>query len=257
MPNIVHVGRWYLTVQTPPEYQDTDHMPILVGFPGDRFIPDGPMLRQTSLQRERAIAQFALMYGDEDKARRVVNGYDGRKRTQANGTSMFFVTRYDNEAAVAQPGTRTLTFGPELGARALLTTPIWLLTMGDMEEGYNLVSPATMIHESLHAIDHQTTASVAIDDLRNYRIMTELRAHHLGAKVEAYVCLRGMTRPDERADYNRFPDEPSFAELFEDIRARHTTDADPYAVTEALDEELLAARLYPPRHTTEREPLVG
>lgn len=256
-PNIVHVGRRYITLQTPSEYQDADYMPMLVGFPGDRFVPDGHMLRQTSLQRERAVAQFTLMYGDEDKAKSIIKGYDDRKRSQATGTSMFFVTRYDTEAAVAQPNVRTLTFGPRDRPRALFTTPIWLLTMGDMDEGYKLVSPATMMHEAVHAKDHETAGSLPVYDLRKYRIATELRAHRLGAKVEAYARLHGMIRPDERADYNRFPDETSFAELFETIRAKHNTDADPYAVSEELDDELVAARLFPAKYATVRKPLVG
>ena len=256
VPNIASVGRRYIRLVTPEAYRDNGAMPILAGFPGETFIPDGHMLRQTPRQREITMAQFALLYDDRLRAQRVVEGYD-RRITDHTSSAVRLVTRYDTNAAVANPLRASMNFGPRQNQRHILTTPLWLLTMGDIDDGYTVAASGAIIHEAVHADDYESAGSIAMSALRQFFIQTELRANRRGAIAEQYAITHDMVRSDERADYNRFPGEPSLQEMFEQIRTKYNDDTNPYAVSDALDDELVAARLYPAKYATYRVPLVA
>ncbi|MEO5949630.1 MAG: hypothetical protein ABIP74_04445 [Candidatus Saccharimonas sp.] len=239
VPNLI-AGRRYIKALTPEYYRDLDFFPLLVGFPGDRFIPDGAMMRQTSLQRTTAALQFTEMYGDSTTASQAVVRHDARMAHVASSASELYITRYDTEAATHM---HTKLFGPLLHQRRLLGRPAMTLTMADMDEGYVLTSPGTFIHELSHIDDHERAGSVAETEMRAHIIRSEFKAHHISARMEQYAQKEGLVHGDELADYNRFPSRPTYSEEFEDVRTRCTSMDDPFAYSATADSLLVKAGL--------------
>jgi len=240
VPNIVRAGDVYVPLETPEEYRGGSSLPVMGGFPGDRFIPDGHMMRQTLQQREITTNQFAEMYDDAEYADRIVEGYDARLLRQAHNTKIFHVSRYDTDGSTP---VAPRTFGPKQRKRTLFGRPFLLLTMGDMEEGFEVASPVTVIHELLHIDDYLNAGSVAITSLRRFIVGTELKSFHFGSRIERYAITQGITQPDEWADYNRIPGGLTYSERFEAVRMANADDKAPFVATEAVDNALVAEGL--------------
>lgn len=240
VPNLGRVGNWYVTLHTPTEYVDETSLPIMAGFPGDRFIPDGPMMRQTRTQRDAAIQRLSEVYGDDARAARVVEGHDERLKSQGNGTKIFHVSRYDTDASTHMAPRK---IGPEQQRHVTLGRPLVLFTMGDMDEGYTVASPVATIHEFLHVQDYLGWGCIAVDAIRTHMLSSEFRSFHYGSRVERYAIDSGLVRPDEWGDYNRVPGQLTYSERFEAIRAAHASPEAPFAANAATDEALVGAGL--------------
>lgn len=238
VPNITKVGNWYVTLETPLAYRDGTSLPIMAGFPGDRLVPDGPMRRQTALQWNRSVARLSEVYDDPAWATHIVEGRDQRLKTQGNSRRTYHVSRYDTDAST---GVSTVRVGPKRDRQVLMGRPLVAFTMGDMDEGYTVAAPPTLIHELLHADDHLQLGCLAVAGIHDYILATEFRAHHYGSRIERYGVDHGLARPDEWNDYNRIPDIPTFSERFEAIRAAHATSDDAFAPNDAARAALNAA----------------
>lgn len=240
IPNIVRAGSWYVSLETPSEYRDDAWLPIMAGFPGDRFIPSGMMRRQTQEQRYGAIARLAEVYGDAQRATSVVESLASRTSRYSNGTQRCYVSRYDTMASVFMT---YAALGPEDRRQFVFSRPTTLLTMGDMDEGLTVASPAVMIHELLHLEDHLLTGAMAVQSMRAYLLRSELKSHHYGSRIEGYALEHGLMRPDERSELTIDPTSTSFSQDFEHVRLAHADQTDPFAPLAVIDNALVAARL--------------
>ena len=238
VPNITKVGNWYVTLETPLAYRDDTSLPVMAGFPGDRLVPDGPMRRQTALQRNRSIARLSEVYEDPAWAAHIVEGRDRRLRSQGNSMRTYHVSRYDADAST---GVSTVRVGPKRDRQVLMGRPLVTFTMGDIDEGYTVAAPPTLIHELLHADDHLQLGCLAVAGIHDYILATEFRAHHYGSRIERYGVDNDLVRPDEWNDYNRISDRPTFSERFEAIRVAHASSDDPFAANDAANRALVAA----------------
>lgn len=241
VPNLGRVGTWYVALETPTAYIDDTSLPVMAGFPGDRFIPDGPMMRQTAVQRERSLTRLGELYGDMAHATHVVEGRDARLLGQSNKTKVFHVSRYDADASTHMARGR---IGPKGQEHAMIGRPFTLFTMGDMDEGYTVASPAATIHEFLHTDDFIGWGCVAVSALRTHRLSSELHAFHYGSRIERHATDTGLVRPDEWGDYNRVPGVPTYSERFEAVRASYATPDQPFAVTDTIEQALIAEGMW-------------
>lgn len=241
VPNLGRVGHWYVTLETPTAYIDDTSLPVMAGFPGDRFIPDGPMMRQTAFQRERSLARLGELYGDSARAKRVVEGRDARLLRQSDKTKVFHVSRYDADASTHMAPGRV---GPRGWEHMTIGRPFTLFTMGDMDEGYTVASPVATIHELLHTDDFIGWGCIAVSALHAHKLSSELRAFHYGSRIERHAIDAGLVRADEWGDYNRVPGMPTYSERFEAVRASHATLDQPFAVTDTIEQALASEGMW-------------
>jgi len=231
VPNTVSEGSSYIRLKTPREYRNSEAIPILAGFPGDRFIPDGRMVQQSPTRQERAVEALTVFYDDDMRARRRIGTLAAQYSEQ--NPDIFFVSRYDIVASVVVHRRATRHLGQ---VAYIMNQPILLFMIPLPEEGKNLTSPTATFHEFVHLDDHLEMPVIPQKDYADFMLETELRAHHINALLEEYG-IQGLMKEDEYVAHD-YSYGMSIARLFEKTRKKHADANNPFAPTPEVSEEL-------------------